>query len=116
MTKLKSTKRVLIAAVVCIAAAATFLVINSRGSRPSEPVARQNQSNDDAAAVRRALSQGGIREAAKLKGNYIAEHNPHWDWGQFSVEELTKNSAAVIVGRFTKKLDARLMDGKVIFT
>ncbi|HXI26298.1 MAG TPA: hypothetical protein VNG71_20765 [Pyrinomonadaceae bacterium] len=53
---------------------------------------------------------------AKLKGVYVAESNPHWEWGKFDVETLTKDSAAVIVGRFTKKLDARLIDGKVIFT
>lgn len=40
----------------------------------------------------------------------------HWDLLPFNLEALTKNSAAVIVGRFTKKLDARIPDGKVIFT
>ncbi len=57
-----------------------------------------------------------MREAAKLKGHYIAEYDPHWDWGLFSIESLTKNSAAVIVGRVTKKLDARLIGGRLIFT
>ena len=116
MTKQKSTKRVLIAAAICIAAAATFVVVSGRGSRPSQSPATQNQTNDEETKVRQALKRGGLREAAKLKGNYVAEYNPHWDWGQFSVEDLTKNSAAVIVGRFTKKLDARLLDSKVIFT
>ena len=116
MTKHKSTKRVLIAAAICLAAVASFLAISGRGSRPSQPPAMQNQSSQDAIALRDALRRGGLREAAKLKGNYVAEYNPHWDWGQFSVEALTKNSAAVIVGRFTKKLNARLPDSKVIFT
>jgi hypothetical protein len=116
MTKHKSTKRLLIAAAICIVLAATFLVVSGKGSRSSQPPARQNQTNDEALKVREALKRGGLREAAKLKGNYIAEYNPHWDWGQFSVEALTKNSAAVIVGRFTTKLDARLLDRKVIFT
>lgn len=116
MTKHKSTKRVPIAVAICIAAAASLLVVSGRGSRPSRPPARQNQTNDEALKVREALKRGGLREAAKLKGNYVAEHNPHWDWGLFSVEALTKNSVAVVVGRFTKKLDARLPDSKLILT
>jgi len=53
---------------------------------------------------------------AKLKGVYVVERDPHWAYGKFDIESLTKNSIAVIVGRFTKKLDARLIDGRTIFT
>lgn len=116
MTNHKSMKRVLIAAAIILVAAASFLVISGRGARPLQDPARQKSNSDDALALRDALKRGGLREAAKLKGIYVAEYNPHWDWGQFDVESLTKNSAAVIVGRFTKKLDARLPDSKVIFT
>lgn len=116
MTNHKSMKRILIAAAICLVAAASFLAISGRGSRPSQDPAQQKPSIDDAVALRNALRRGGLREAAKLKGHYVAEYNPHPDWGNFDVENLTKNSAAVIVGRFTKKLDARLPDSKVIFT
>lgn len=116
MTNYKSMKRVLIAAAICLVAAASFLAIAGRSSRPSQDPAKQKPSSDDAVALREALRRGGLREAAKLKGHYVAEYNPHPDWGQFSVEALTKNSAAVIVGQFTKKLDARVPDSKVIFT
>jgi hypothetical protein len=116
MTNHKSMKRMLIFAAIFLMAGASFLVISTRGSRPLQNPASQKASNDDAIAVRQALRRGGLREAAKLKGIYVAEYNPHWDWGLFNVEALTKNSAAVIVGRFTKKLDARLLEGKVIFT
>jgi hypothetical protein len=118
MTKHKSTKRVLLAVIICIVVAATVFVSSTRGSRPPQPQspANQKQSSDDAVALRDALRRGGLREAAKLKGNYVAEYNPHWDWGQFNIEALTKNSAAVIVGRVTKKLNARLLEGRVIFT
>ena len=116
MTNHKSMKRVLMAAAICLVAVAV-LAISGRSSRPlQDPSKQKPSSDDDAVALRNALKRGGLREAAKLKGHYVAEYNPHWDWGQFSVEALTKNSAAVIVGRFTKKLDARLLDGKVIFT
>ena len=114
MTKHKSTTRVLIAAVICLAA--SFFVVSSRGSRPSQTPATQNQTNDEALKVLHALKRGGLREAAKVKGHYVAEYDPHWDIGLFSVETLTKSSVAVIVGRFTKKLDARIPDSRVIFT
>ena len=116
MTNHKSMKRVLIAAAICLMAGASFLVISGRGSRPLQNPASQKPSSDDAMALQQALRRGGLREAAKLKGHYVAEYDPHWDWGVFDVESLTKNSAAVIVGRFTKKLEPRLLDGKVIFT
>ena len=115
MTIYKSTKRVLIAVALCIAATATFLVVSSRGSRPSQTPASQDRANEEALKVRQALKRGGLREAAKLKGNYVADYDPHWDV-LFSVEDLTRNSAAVIVGRVTKKLDARLPGTVAIFT
>jgi hypothetical protein len=116
MTNHKSMKRVLISAAIFLVAGASFLVISTRGSRPLQTTAGQQATRDDAVAVKQALQRGGLREAAKLKGVYVTEYNPHWEWGQFNVEALTKNSVAVIVGRVTKKLDARLLDGKVIFT
>src|SRR5215216_1025982 len=116
MTKHKSMKRMLILTAIFLMAGASFLVISSRGSRELQNPPTQNASNDEAVALRQALRQGGLREAAKLKGVYVGEYDPHWDWAQFTLEALTKNSAAVIVGRFTKKLDARVPDRNVIFT
>ncbi|MGZ8846164.1 MAG: hypothetical protein ACXW3C_06835, partial [Pyrinomonadaceae bacterium] len=109
-------KLVLLATLICLVAAASFLAIAGRSSRPSQDPAQQKASSDDQRALREAYKRGGLREVAKLKGVYVTESNPHWDTGRFDVESLTKGSAAVIVGRFTKKLDARLIDGKVIFT
>lgn len=45
-----------------------------------------------------AIRRGGYREAAKLKGHYVGTADPNWDWANFNFEELTKRSAAVIVG------------------
>jgi hypothetical protein len=115
MTNHKTMKRVLIASAICLVAVAC-LAISGKGSRPSQDPAPQKPSNDDAVALKEALARGGLREAAKLKGHYVAEYDPHWDWNQFSVEALTKTSAAVIVGRVTKKLDARLSEGIVIYS
>lgn len=116
MTIYKSTKRVLVGVTICLLAMAMFLVVSGKGSLRSQSPAKPTQANDEELKVRQALKRGGLREAAKVKGNYVADYNPHFDWALFSVEDLTKNSAAVIVGRFTKKLDARIPDSKVIFT
>jgi len=115
MTNHKTMKRVLIAGAICLVAVAC-LAISGRGSRRLQEPARQQPSIDDSVLLRDAITRGGLRAAAKLKGNYVAEFNPHWDLGRFDVESLTKGSAGVIVGRFTKKLDPRLIEGRVIFT
>lgn len=116
MRKLKSTKLVLFAAVICLAGGASFLAISGRGSRQLQNPSSQQPISDDQRALREAYKRGGLREVAKLKGVYVIERDPHWAYGKFDIESLTKNSVAVIVGRFTKKLDARLIDGKAIFT
>src|SRR5882672_12330452 len=115
MTNDKTTKGGLIAVAICLIAAACLAIFGNSSQRLQEPSGQQ-PSSDDARALREAYKRGGLRGVAKLKGVYVTESNPHWDTGRFDVESLTKNSAAVIVGRFTKKLDARLIDGKVIFT
>ena len=100
MTKHKSMKLVLLAATICVVGGASFLTISSRGSQSSQEPAQQKQSDDEALALRKAYRQGGLRGVAKLKGIYVAETNPHWDWGRFDVESLTRNSAAVIQSRY----------------
>ena len=116
MTNHKSMKRVLIAAAICLVAGVSLFAISGQNSRSSQDPAQQKESGDEAVALRNALRRGGLREAAKLKGNYVEEYDAHLKWGRYDVESLTKNSAAVIVGRFTKQLDTRLLEGKAIFT
>lgn len=58
--------------------------------------------------LRDALRRGGLREAAKIKGHYVAEFDPHWDFGLIDVEMLAKNSAAVVLGVPTKIIGGRL--------
>ncbi len=116
MTNDKTTKGGLIAVALCLIAAACLAIFGNSSQRSQEP-SRQKPISDDQRALKEAYERGGLRELAKLKGGvYVTERNPHWNYGKFDIESLTKNSAAVIVGRFTKKLDARLIDGKVIFT
>jgi len=106
-------KRTFIGAIICLLSVA-MLAFSGSASQPQNP-AGQNQATQDAIALREAFRRGGLREVAKLKGHYVGEYDPHWDL-LLSLETLTKDSAAVIVGRFTKKLDARIPDSRVIFT
>ncbi len=83
----------------------------------SNVTAAQSNAPGDYIAIRDALRRGGLREAAKLKGHYVEEYDPHWDFGQYDLEGLSKNSAAVIVGVPTKKLASRLEpNGEMIVT
>jgi hypothetical protein len=111
MTKQNSMKRALIAAAICLVAVGSFLANSGSGSQSS-----QDQRTHDEMALRAALNRGGLREAAKLKGHYVAEYDPHWWCLRLDVEALTKDSVALIVGRFTKKLAARIPDYRVIYT
>src|SRR4051812_5623876 len=58
---------------------------------------RQTQRPDDNKELILAIRRDGMKGAAKLKGQYVAEVDPHWDFGAFNAEELTKNSGAVVV-------------------
>ena len=99
--------------IIVVLACTTFFGISGGSVRPS---AAQDKSREDRIAVRDALRKGGLREAAKLKGNYVEEFDPHWDWVRLDIETLTKNSTAVVIGRITKRLDARLVGDGLIFT
>lgn len=68
----------------------------------------QATDHGDHTEVRDALRRGGLREAARVRGHYVADLDPHWDFGLFDIEALTKNSSAVVVGVATKKVGSRL--------
>jgi hypothetical protein len=112
----KSPQRVVVTATIYLLVVASSLAISGRTAPLSQQPTTQDQTVEDKLALRDALRRGGLREAAKLKGNYIAEFDPHWDFGFMDTETLTKGSAAVVVGRFTKKLDPRLLEGSLICT
>jgi hypothetical protein len=90
------------------------IAVIGKGTRQSQA---QEKDGNDRAAIRDALRRGGLREAAKLKGHYIDDFDPNWDFGLFDIESLTKNSAAIVVGLPIKKLGGRLSSsGQVILT
>lgn len=105
-------KRALIASAIFLMAVGSF----ARGSQSLQCPVTLDQRTKDEMALQAALNRGGLREAAKLKGHYVAEYNPHWWCLQPDVEGLIKGSVTVIIGRFTKKLAARIPDSRLIFT
>jgi hypothetical protein len=114
MNNAKVKKRILVAAaLVGVLAVSVGLV----GALWGTDVSGQGNEAADHIRLRDALRRGGLREAARVKGRYVASFDPHWDFGQFDVETLTKNSAAVIVGVAQRKLGSRLSaDGQLILT
>jgi hypothetical protein len=58
----------------------------------------------------RVIRKDGLRGAARVKGHYVGEFNPNWDFGLFDVEALTKNSADVVVGVASKSLGGHLTE------
>lgn len=99
----------------CLVAAVLFAIIGISRT-PAQLLGTQEPSGDDFRAVRDALRRGGLREAAKLKGHYVGDFDPHWDSGRFNIEALTKNSMAVVAGRIVKKLGSRLSDEDQLIT
>jgi hypothetical protein len=119
---MKNRNRIL-TGVLCALLLVVITILISGGIRRSEAqegirrTEAQEKAGDDHAAIRDALRRGGLREAAKLKGHYIEDFDPHWDFGLFDIESLTKNSAAIVVGIPTKNLGGRLSSsGQAILT
>lgn len=110
---IKATKALLVASLIVV----TLLCIVAISSTSGRLSASQEGSANDFIKVRDALRRGGLREAAKVKGHYIGDFDPHWDFGRFDIEALTKNSTAVVVGTVTRKLAERLAENdQIIFT
>lgn len=110
--KRMTTKNVLLTTALCAAVAASIV-----GADVARGLIASAQSADGGDAVVSALRRGGLREAAKLKGHYGFDFDPHWDFGRFDIEALTRRSAAVVVGVPKKSLGTRLAQGgQLIFT
>jgi hypothetical protein len=95
--------------VICLALLAIALVrgVRSQGS--------QNSAEAQERALIEAVRRGGLREAAKIKGRYVASINTS-HWLKFDLESLTKNSAAVIIGRPLSSVSRLTPDGEQITT
>lgn len=95
--------------IVFLVAVVLVWIIGSNRTPAQHPNAQENAANDFL-AVRDALRHGGLREAAKLKGHYVGDFDPHLDNGHFDLEALTKYSVVVITGTVVKQVGTRLSD------
>ena len=113
MKNQRLVKSLFVAAVLC---AVAFTLFVSR----THPLVRESSAQNAQADKRelvQVLRRDGLRGAAKLKGHYVADFDPHWDFGAFDIESLTKNSAAVIVAVAGRNLGGHLTeDGQMILT
>lgn len=60
-----------------------------------QAVTKQPSQGPDPVVV--ALRRGGLKEAAKLKGNYVGIERTS-DWGKYSLESLVQASSIIVVG------------------
>ena len=85
---------------------AHFLVKETRAQTPQADVKEMVQ----------VLRREELRGAARVKGHYVADFDPHWDFGRFDVDELTRNSAAVVVAVAGKNLGSKLTESGLAIT
>src|SRR5882762_3633434 len=84
--------------------------------RPSQAAPPQKESYEEHMAIVEALRRGGLREAARIKRNFVRTLDPNSDWLRFDLEKLTKNSEAVIVGVPVKNMCELTADSQLITT
>lgn len=89
-----SKRTILAVTSVVLASAVLALGGVSRRSNRQNP----QKQDDDHKKVVEAIRRGGLREAARIKGHYVGTQDPNWDWSNFTLEALTKNSVGVVVG------------------
>jgi hypothetical protein len=99
----RSSNNIILAVVTLI----SLLALPAGGQQAN----RQGAAPDEMIQLRDALRRGGYREAARVKGRYVGDFDPHWDFGLFDIESLTKNSVTVVVGVATRQSPGRLTAG-----
>lgn len=93
----------------------TAAVITMGGTYQSGQDKKKPQLSDEK-EISDALSRGGYREAARLKGHVVTQVDPTWDWAGFDLETLTKSSAAVVVGEAGEGKGQLSHDGRLVTT
>lgn len=104
------------ALIILVLTAVAAVTVASLGFAQDQQPQSQSSDDDKHQALVEAIRRGGIREATKIKKDYIGIYDPHWDWGLFNIEKLTKNSEAVIVGVPAKNRCKLSTDGQLIIT
>lgn len=94
-------------ALICLSLLVIGLVrgVHSQGT--------QNSAEAQERAIIEAMRRGGLREAARIKGHYVGSINTS-HWLKYDLESLTKNSAAVIIGKPLSSASRLSPDGELI--
>lgn len=94
---------------ICLSLLAIALVrrVRSQGT--------QSSTDSQERAMIEAVRRGGLREAARIKGRYVASINTSY-WLKFDLESLTKNSAVVVIGTPLSSVCRLTPDGEQITT
>lgn len=93
---------------------ALLFVIGARNSRSQNP--KKTQALDENAQLVDALRRGGIREAARIKGNYVTTKRTSWDAVFSDTEALTSHSRSVILAMPTDSSSRVSPAGDTILT
>jgi len=113
MKNQRLVKSLIVAPLLC--AVALILFVSRTPSVAVEFSAQTPQADKKELVL--ILRRDGLRGAAKLKGHYVTDFDPHWDFGALDIESLTKNSAAVVVAVAGRNLGGHLTeDGQMILT
>lgn len=111
-------KYALFLTIIVIVAVSAISFARSQQPQSQETNRDERQARDEAErqAIVEALRRGGLKAAAKLKGNYVSYRDPHPDWLSFDLEKLTKYSEAVIIGVPVQNRCQLTEDGRQIIT
>lgn len=101
---------------IIVIAMTTIVFAQNQQSQSSEERERRAREDTEHQVLVEALRRGGIKEAARIKGNYISYRDPHPDWVSLDLEKLTKGSAAVIVGVPVRNVCKLSENGQTILT
>ena len=111
MTKMKRRYQF---AGMALFAFALLIIISARASRSQNP--QQVQAQSERSELTDAVRKGGLREAARLKGNYVITVKPTWDAVFADVESLTSHSEIVILGAPTQSSCRLSSEGDTVIT
>lgn len=92
-----------------------LLLVTTVFTRGVHSQVTQDTGDQQAVALIAAIRKGGLREAARIKGHYVASINTS-HWLKFDLETLTKNSAAVIIGNPLSSVSRLSPNGDLIMT
>ena len=91
---MRSLPRNLLLVAVIGVVSLTFVFLLAKNANTQSTSNKKYQEPDP---IVMAIRRGGLREAARLKGNYIGSERTT-GWAKYTIESLTSSSAAIVIG------------------